>query len=119
LPKTSRQNEGGLEIPVFKRLRGLDLPSFCLQFSGGGGSDSRARHRVSYETIRVWVSRFGVQFAAKLQLDRLRPADKWHFDEVVIPIKGKNGICPAECYNSKGRKEDSYFGESFVYILSP
>ena len=43
---------------------------------------------VSYETIRDWVARFGVQFAAKVRRDRPRPADKWHLDEVVVPIKG-------------------------------
>lgn len=41
---------------------------------------------VSYETIRGWVARFGVQLAAKVRRDRPSPADKWHLDEVVIPI---------------------------------
>mgnify|MGYP000014665650 CR=1 FL=1 len=36
---------------------------------------------VSYETVRDWVARFGSQFAAKIQRDRPRPADKWHLDE--------------------------------------
>jgi putative transposase len=44
---------------------------------------------VSYETIRDWVARFGVQFARKIRRDRPRPADKWHLDEVVITIKGR------------------------------
>jgi putative transposase len=44
---------------------------------------------VSYETIRDWVARFGVQFAAKVRQDRPRPADTWHLDEVVVPIKGR------------------------------
>lgn len=44
---------------------------------------------VTYETIRDWVARFGVQFAAKVRRDRPRPADKWHLDEVVVPIKGR------------------------------
>jgi putative transposase len=43
---------------------------------------------VSYETFRVWVARFGVQFAAKVRQDRPSSADKWHLDEVVVPIKG-------------------------------
>lgn len=42
---------------------------------------------VSYETIRDWVARFGNQFAAKIRRDRPRPADKWHLDEGVVPIK--------------------------------
>lgn len=44
---------------------------------------------VSYETIRDWVARFGVQFAAKIRRDRPRPTSKWHLDEVVVPIKGR------------------------------
>lgn len=44
---------------------------------------------VSYETIRDWVARFGVQFAAKVRRDRPRSADKWHLDEVVVRIKGR------------------------------
>lgn len=44
---------------------------------------------VSYETIRDWVARFGVQFAKNIRRDRPCPADKWHLDEVVITIKGR------------------------------
>ncbi|KGB80810.1 transposase [Rhodovulum sp. NI22] len=44
---------------------------------------------VSYETVPDWVARFGAQFAAKVQRDRPCPADKWHLDEVVVPIKGR------------------------------
>ncbi|WP_055662570.1 IS6 family transposase, partial [Jannaschia seosinensis] len=43
---------------------------------------------VSYETIRVWVAKFGTQFAAKIRRDRPWPADKWHLDEVVLKING-------------------------------
>jgi putative transposase len=45
--------------------------------------------RVSHETIRVWVAKFGTQFVAKIRRDRAKPADKWHLDEVVITIRGK------------------------------
>ena len=45
--------------------------------------------RVSYETVRDWVARFGGQFAARIRRERPDPADKWHLDEVVISIKGK------------------------------
>lgn len=44
---------------------------------------------VSYETIRDWVARFGVQFAAKVRRDRPHPANKWHLDEVVVSINGR------------------------------
>ncbi len=43
---------------------------------------------VSRETIRLWVNRFGMHFAACIRRDRPRPNDKWHLDEVVIPING-------------------------------
>jgi putative transposase len=45
---------------------------------------------VSYETIRVWVDRFGQQFARCIRRDRPMPNDKWHLDEeMVITIKGE------------------------------
>ena len=44
---------------------------------------------VSYETIRTWMAKFRPQIAAKVQRDRPAPANKWHLDEVVIPIRGK------------------------------
>jgi len=43
---------------------------------------------VSYETIRVWVAKFGTQIAKKVRRDRPGPADKWHLDEVVLKING-------------------------------
>ncbi|WP_272010693.1 IS6 family transposase [Roseovarius sp. ZX-A-9] len=43
---------------------------------------------VSRETIRLWVNRFGAHFAGCIRRDWLRPSDKWHLDEVVIPING-------------------------------
>jgi len=44
---------------------------------------------VSYETVRAWVAKFGSQYAKMIRRDRPAAADKWHFDEVVIPINGK------------------------------
>ena len=43
---------------------------------------------VSRETIRLWVNRFGAHFADCIRRDRPSAADKWHLDEVVIPING-------------------------------
>jgi putative transposase len=43
---------------------------------------------VSRETIRLWVNRFGAHFAAFIRRGRPCPNDKWHMDEVVIPING-------------------------------
>ena len=44
---------------------------------------------VSYETIRVWVDRFGPQMAGQIRRDRLPAGDKWHIDEMVITIGGE------------------------------
>lgn len=44
---------------------------------------------VSYETIRTWVARFGVQFAAMIRRERPRPSDRSYLDEVVIRIGGR------------------------------
>lgn len=43
---------------------------------------------ISREAIRLWVNRFGAHFAACIRRARPRPNDKWHHDEVVIPING-------------------------------
>ena len=44
---------------------------------------------VSRETVRLWVNRFGAHFADCIRRDRSGPSDKWHLDEVVIPINGE------------------------------
>ena len=44
---------------------------------------------VSRETVRLWVNRFGAHFANCIRRDRPAPSDKWHLDEVVIPIRGR------------------------------
>lgn len=44
---------------------------------------------VSRETVRQWVNRFGAHFADCVGRDRLAAADKWHLDEVVVPIGGE------------------------------
>ena len=43
---------------------------------------------VSRETVRKWVNRFGPHFAACIKRDRPTANNKWHLDEVVIPIGG-------------------------------
>tara|TARA_R100000541_G_scaffold45926_1_gene52949 strand:- start:21 stop:338 length:318 start_codon:yes stop_codon:yes gene_type:complete len=44
---------------------------------------------VSRETMRLWVNRFGAHFSGCIRRDRPRPNDKWHMDEVVIPINAR------------------------------
>ena len=43
---------------------------------------------VSREAIRLWVTRFDTYFSTCIRRERPRPNDKWHLDEVVIPING-------------------------------
>ncbi|MFG6664826.1 IS6 family transposase [Sulfitobacter sp. 916] len=43
---------------------------------------------VSRETVRKWVNRFGRHFADCIKRDRSTAADKWHLNEVVVPING-------------------------------
>lgn len=43
----------------------------------------------SRETIRQWVNRFGGHFANCIRRDRPAAVDKWHSDEVVIPLNGR------------------------------
>lgn len=44
---------------------------------------------VSREAIRKWVNRFGCHFANCINRGRPSATDKWHLDEVVIPIDGR------------------------------
>ena len=45
--------------------------------------------RVSYETVRCWVSKFGPQFAAELRKREAPPGRVWHLDEMAVRIGGK------------------------------
>src|SRR3977135_2649324 len=45
--------------------------------------------QVSYETVRRWVLKFGPRIAPKPRRCRPRPSDRWHLDQMVVPIAGK------------------------------
>jgi putative transposase len=47
------------------------------------------RLEISYETVRRWVLKFGPVIARRLRRYRLRPSDRWHLDEMVVRIAGK------------------------------
>src|SRR5437588_7451555 len=53
--------------------------------------DLLAEHgiKVSYETIRQWVMRFGPAIARDLRSRRPRPHGQWHLDEMFVSIGGK------------------------------
>lgn len=45
---------------------------------------------VSFQTVSEWVLKFGLKFAFQLRRrSRGNFADKWHFDELVVSIKGR------------------------------
>jgi putative transposase len=45
---------------------------------------------ISYETVRRWVTKFGPQFARELRSRRSKPTARWHLDEMVVSIAGRN-----------------------------
>ena len=44
---------------------------------------------ISYESVRSWVLKFGPAIARGLRRCRPRPSDRWHLDEMVVRIAGK------------------------------
>ena len=44
---------------------------------------------ISYETVRRWVGKFGPAIARNLRQLRCRPSSRWHLDEMVVRIAGK------------------------------
>ena len=44
---------------------------------------------VSYETIRCWTNKFGPQIARSLKRQRPPPSPRWHLDEMVSKIGGR------------------------------
>ena len=44
---------------------------------------------VSYETVRRWVLKIGPLFAGELRRRRPRPTARWHVDEAVVRIGGR------------------------------
>src|SRR5437588_3205670 len=44
---------------------------------------------VSYETVRRWVLKFGSRIARRLRRSRPRPTGRWHLDEMVVRIAGR------------------------------
>jgi hypothetical protein len=45
---------------------------------------------VSHESVRQWARKFGQDFANQIRRRLPRAGDKWHLDEVVIKIAGRN-----------------------------
>jgi putative transposase len=49
---------------------------------------------VSYETIRRWVLKFGLQLARNLRPRRPRPSGPWHLDELVVMVRSASVFAP-------------------------
>lgn len=87
-------------VPTMPRLKGFRFPLEIISYAVW------AYHRfalspadvedllvergviVSRESIWLWMNRFGSHFAACIRRDRPTAGDKWHLDEVVVPING-------------------------------
>ncbi len=81
------------------RLKGYRFPRSIISYAGSAyhrfalslrDEDLLAERgiKVSYETIRSWVRKFGTQIAKHVRAARQQPSDKWHLDEGVIIIRG-------------------------------
>ncbi len=44
---------------------------------------------VTYETVRMWVVKFGPSYAAELRKREARPGRRWHLDEVYTRVGGR------------------------------
>ena len=44
---------------------------------------------VSYETVRLWVLKFGPAYARRIRKRHPVAFDRWHLDEVFVNIGGK------------------------------
>jgi putative transposase len=44
---------------------------------------------VSHEAVRQWCRKFGQDHTNRLRRRRPQPGDKWHLDEVFLPINGQ------------------------------
>ncbi|QFT29563.1 Transposase IS66 family protein [Labrenzia sp. THAF82] len=89
-----------IESSDFPRLKGFRFPRSIISYavwayhrfalSTADVEDLLAERgiRVSRETIRTWVNRFGRHFARCIRRDRPKPNNKWHLDEMVIVIGG-------------------------------
>lgn len=90
-----------MKIPAeMPRLEGFRFPRevvthavwayhrFALSTADVEGLLAERGATVSRETVRKWVNRFGRHFADFIKRDGPTTSDKWHLDEVVIPING-------------------------------
>ena len=62
---------------------------FCLSFRDVEDLLAQRGITVSYETIRHWCRKFGIEYARTLRRRRGRLGDTWHLDELFVTIQGQ------------------------------
>jgi putative transposase len=62
---------------------------FCLSFRDVEDVLAQRGTTVSYETIRQWCRRFGIQYARMLRRRQGRLGDTWYLDELFVTIHGQ------------------------------
>ena len=62
---------------------------FCLSFREVEELLAERGVIVTYETIRQWCLKFGLDYARHLKKRQGRLGDKWHIDEVFVTIQGQ------------------------------
>ena len=67
----------------------MDLHRFNLSFRDVEDLLAERGIIVTYESIRRWCQRFGLQYARALRRRRGRQGDAWFLDEVFIKIQGQ------------------------------
>ncbi len=62
---------------------------FCLSFRDVEDLLAQRGIIVTYETIRQWCRKFGVEYARMLRRRWRRMGDIWHLDELFVTIRGQ------------------------------
>src|SRR5512134_2565697 len=65
---------------------------FCLSFRDVEDLLAQRGITVSYETIRQWCRKFGIEYARTLRRRQGRLGDSWHLDELFVTIKVSGSI---------------------------
>ncbi len=71
---------------------------FCLSFRDVEDLLAERGVIVSYETIRQWSRKFGVDYARKLKRREGRLGDTWHLDELFVTIQGQRQYLWPDCH---------------------
>jgi len=62
---------------------------FCLSFRDVEDLLSQRGITVSYEAIRLWCLKFGLEYVRRVKRRQGRRGDTWHLDEVFVTIQGR------------------------------